>query len=82
MGADSRCGGFFVVGVVDAEAGEDVQGMLPVCAGQFELVQGVVGVGEAVVSAGLIAGLVQFGGEREGVMVVGEGGLGVAVGVL
>ena len=82
MGADGRDGGFLVVGVVDAEAGEDVQGVLPVCAALLGLVQRVVGVGEPVVGAGLVVGLVQFGGEREGLVVVGEGGIGVAGGVV
>jgi hypothetical protein len=37
VGADGRDRGFPVVGAVDAEAGEDVQGVLPVCAGLFGL---------------------------------------------
>ena len=61
-----------VVGLVEAEAGEDVQGVLPVFAGLLGLVQRVVGMGEPVVGAGLIVGLVQFGREREGLVVVGK----------
>ena len=82
MGADGRDRGFRVVGVGHPEAGEDVQGELPVRAGLFGLVQRVVGVGEPVVGAGLIVGLVQFGGEGEGLAVVGEGGRRIAGGVV
>jgi hypothetical protein len=57
VGADGRDRGFFVVGVVDAEVGEDVRGVLPVCAGLLGLVQRVAGVGESVVGAGLIVRL-------------------------
>src|SRR5215813_5115313 len=49
--ADGRDGGFLVLGVVDVEPGEDVQGVLPVCAGLLWLVQRVVGVGESIVGA-------------------------------
>jgi len=42
MGADGRDVGFLVGGVVGPEAGEDFQGVLPVCAGPLVLLQGVV----------------------------------------
>jgi hypothetical protein len=38
VGADGRDGGFRVVGVVDAEAVEDIEGVLPVCARLLMLV--------------------------------------------
>jgi hypothetical protein len=75
-GCDAR---FFVFGMVGAEADEDVQGVLPVCAGLLILVQGVVG--EPVMGAGLVVGLAEFGGER-GPVVVGDGGVRVAGDVL
>ena len=74
--------GFFVVGVVDAAVGEDVQGVLPVRAGLLGFVQGAVGVGESVVGARLVVGVAQRGGEGEGPPVVGKCGLRVAGGVL
>lgn len=49
VAADGHGVGFLVVGVVDAEAGEDVQGVLPVCAGPLGLVQRVMGLGESIV---------------------------------
>ena len=61
MSADVRHGGLDIVGLVDAEAGEDVQGLLPVLAGFVVPVQGVMGVGQAVVGTGLIGGLGQIG---------------------
>ena len=63
MGADGGGGdaGFF--GVVGADAGEQVQGGLPVVAGLVGVTQGVVGVGESVVDAGLVGGLVELDGE-------------------
>jgi hypothetical protein len=70
--ADGRGRGFLVAGVVDAEPGEDVQGVLPVCAGQLVLVERVVGMGEAVVGARLIVRLAYLVGERERPVVVGE----------
>jgi hypothetical protein len=81
VGVDSGDRGFLVLGVVDADVGEDVEGVLPVCAGRFGLVQGAVGVGESVVGAGLVLGLAQFAGERESLLVVGKGILRVADGV-
>jgi hypothetical protein len=45
VGVDGRNSGLFLVGVVDAEPGEDVQGLLPVCAGLLGLAQRVVGMG-------------------------------------
>jgi hypothetical protein len=53
-----------------------------VCAGLLSVVQPVVGVREPVVGAGLVVGLVHLGGELEGLVVVGEGGIGVAAGVV
>jgi hypothetical protein len=82
MGADGRDGGFLVVGVVDTDVDEDIQGVLPVGAGSFRLVQCMVGVGGPVVGAGAVEGLVELGGERQGMIVVGEGGVGVAGGVV
>jgi hypothetical protein len=78
VGADGRDRSFVVLGVVDAEAGEDIEGVLPVGAGLLGLVQCVVGVGESAVGAGLVVELVQFGRELEGPVVVGEGGIGMA----
>jgi hypothetical protein len=43
VGTDGGCGGFLVLGVVDAEACEDVQGVVPVAVGLLKLVQHVVG---------------------------------------
>jgi hypothetical protein len=57
VGADVGDAGFDVLGVVGAEADENVQGVSPVPAGPVVVVEGVVGVGEAVVSAGMIFGL-------------------------
>lgn len=82
MGADGRDVGFLVGGVVGPEAGEDFQGVLPVCAGPLVLVQGVVCVGDSVVGARLVLGLTEFGGGREGLAVVVEGGPRVARGVV
>lgn len=45
VGVDGRDVCFFVFGVVGADAGEDVQGVLPVLAGWLVLVEGVIGVG-------------------------------------
>ena len=81
VGADGRDRCFYVLSAIYAETGEDVQGVLPVCAGLLGLVQRVVCVGEAVVGAGLIARLVQFDGERECVAMVRECGVRVAGGV-
>ncbi|GAA5180061.1 hypothetical protein GCM10023322_11500 [Rugosimonospora acidiphila] len=72
---DGRDGGFF--GVVDAKTGEDIEGVLPVCAGLFRLAQRQVGAGEPVMGAGLVVGLAQFGGEHQRLVVMGEGGLRV-----
>ena len=80
MGADGRDRGF-VVGPVNAEPREDVQGMLPVRAGLLRLVQRVVGAGEPVVGAGLIVGLVHPGSQRESPVVVGNCVIRVAGGV-
>src|SRR5262245_5884412 len=52
------------------------------CAGLLVLVQRVVGMGEPVLGPGLIDGLAQFGGEREGPTVVVECCIGVTGGVL
>jgi hypothetical protein len=82
VGADGRDRGFLLLGLIDAEAGKDVQGVLPVGARLFGLVECVVGVGEPVVGAGLVVGLVQFDGEREGLVVVGERGIRIAGGVV
>jgi hypothetical protein len=82
VGADGRDGGLLVLGVVDLEADEDVQRVLPVCVGPLMLAQFLMGVGEPVVGPGLILRLVQLGGEGEGLVVVGEGGGGVAGGVV
>ena len=82
VGADGRDGRLLVLGMVDVEADEDVQRVLPVRAGPLMLAQFLMGVGEPVVSPGLIFRLVQFGGEREGMVVVGEGGGGVTGGVV
>lgn len=72
------CNGGLLVDVVDDEAGEDVHGALPVCTGPLMLVQRLVGVGEPVVGTGLVVGLAQLGGEREGLPVVSEGHFRVA----
>jgi hypothetical protein len=45
VGADARDGGLDVFGVADAEAGEEVQGLLPMLAGLVVLVEGVVSMG-------------------------------------
>ena len=82
MGADGRDRGLLLVGVVNADTGEDVQGVLPVGAGLLVPVQRVVGVGEPVVGASLVLGLAQFAGEREGLGVVGEGDIGMAGGMV
>jgi len=37
VGTDGRGGGFLVVGAVDVDVGEEVQGVLPVFAGLFVL---------------------------------------------
>jgi hypothetical protein len=55
--ADGRGCGFLVVGMVDADAGEDIQGVLPVLAGPLDFLAGMVGVGEPVVGAGLVVRL-------------------------
>lgn len=55
--ANVRDGSFLVVGVVGAEADEYVHGTLPVLAGMPVLVQGVVGVSDTIVSAGLVGRL-------------------------
>ena len=81
MSTDGRRGGFLVVGAVDADVGEDVQGVLPVFAGLFVLVEGVVGVGEPVVGAGLIEGLAHLARQGERLIVVGDGCIRVAGGV-
>lgn len=73
VGLDGSDAGFFVVGVVDAEAVESVQGVLPVLAGRSQLVQGMVGVGKPVVGAGLVMRLVECAGQRERLVVVGDG---------
>jgi hypothetical protein len=57
VGSDHGGRGLLIIGVVDAEVGEGVQGVLPMCAGLLVLVDGVVGVGEPVVGAGLVVGL-------------------------
>jgi hypothetical protein len=82
VSTDCRGGGFLVVRIVGAELGEQVQGMLPVLAGLYVLVEGVMGVGESVVGAGLVGGLAQLAGEGERPFVVGDGGIRVAGGVL
>ena len=81
MSADGRSGGFLVVAAVDAEAGEDVQGVLPVFAGSLVLVERVVGVGQSVVGAGLIDRLSQLALQSERLIVVGNSGIRVAGGV-
>jgi hypothetical protein len=73
VSTDGRSGGFLVVGAVDADFGEDVQGVLPVFAGLFVLAESVVGVGEPVVGAGLVEGLAQLGRQGERPIVVGNG---------
>ncbi len=82
MGADGRDAGFDVLGVIGTEAGEDVQGVLPVLAGLLGPAFGVVGVGEAVVGASLIARLGQVGGQLERLLVVDEREVGPAGGVM
>src|SRR6266487_4591763 len=46
--------GAYLVGFGYAEFGIDVQGVLPLAAGLLDVAGGVVGMGEAVVSAGLL----------------------------
>jgi hypothetical protein len=82
VGVDS-CGSDVVVfGVVGAEAGEDVQGLCPVLAGPFPLVQCVVGAGETVVGAGLIGGLTETRCEVERPLVACERLIRAAGGVV
>jgi hypothetical protein len=49
VGADGRDRCFYVLSAIYAETGEDVQGVLPVCAGPLGLVQRVMGLGESIV---------------------------------
>jgi hypothetical protein len=72
----------FLVGAVDSEAGENVEGVLPVCAGLLRFKQGVVGMSESVVRAGLVVGLAQFRGEGKGLVVVSDRGVRVSSGVM
>lgn len=81
MGLDGGEVGFLVVGVVDAELGEDVQGVLPLLAGLLVLVQGVIVLGEPVVGASLILGVAQVARQRERLIMVGDGLIRVARGV-
>src|SRR6476646_527283 len=49
--ADVGDAGLHLVGLVDAEAGEDVQRLLPVMGGAEVVAEGVAGMGHAVVGA-------------------------------
>ena len=60
---DRRGGDVEFFGVVGADASEQVQSGFPVVAGLVGGAQGVVGVGESVVGAGLVRGLVEIDGE-------------------
>ena len=82
MGPDGVDGGLFVVGGVHTEAVEEVQGALPMSAGKLGLVQRVVGVGDPVMGARLIGGLVKLNGERERLVVVAESGFRATGGVV
>ena len=52
-----------VVGVGDAEVGVEGQGVVPVMASLVEIAGDLVGVGEAVVSAGMLVPLANLGGQ-------------------
>ena len=65
MGAHARNVDLDVVGVVGAEFGEDIDGLLPVQPGLFVLLQVVMGVGEAIVCPGLVWCLGNFGRELQ-----------------
>ena len=82
MGSDGRHRGLLVIGVVEPEAAEKVERAVPMRTGQVGLVQRAVGVSEPIVGAGLVVGLVQLDGQGEGVVMVGEGGVGAAGGVV
>ena len=81
MGADVGDASFDVRRVVDAEVGEDPQSVFPVSAGQVEVVEGVVSVGEAVVGAGLVCGLHEVGSMLERLLEVDKCEIGAASGV-
>ena len=62
MGANRRGGDVGFFGAVGADAGEQVQGGVPVRPRTAGVVQSRVGVDEAVMGAGLVGGLVEFDG--------------------
>src|SRR5262245_61526388 len=70
-----------LVGLRCAEIGVQGQSELVVLARTGGVAEGVVGVAEAGVGAGLLVGVGGVGGDREGGGVVGEGIGGAAVGV-
>lgn len=82
MSADGRGGDVGVIGVVGAHAGEQVQGGLPVMASLARVAQGQMGVGQSVVSADTVGGLVEFEGEVQGFLVVAQRVAVVAGGVV
>jgi len=69
-------------GAAGAEAGEDVQGVVPVLSGPVMLIECVVGVGKAVVSAGLVCGLGEVGGVLKRLLMVDQRDVGVARAVM
>ena len=77
---DGRGVGLLVVSVVDAEVSEDVKGVLPVSARVLEPAEGVVGMSEPVVGAGLVHGLTEVARYGQRQLVVDDGCIGVAGG--
>ncbi len=65
-----------------AKAGQDVQGQLPVLARQVFAAAGAVGVGQAVVGAGLIGQLRQIRRQLKGLPVVAQGKVWAAGGLV
>lgn len=57
VSTDRHSGGL-LIGVIDAKADEQVERVLPVCAGLLVLVKGLMCVSEPVVGSGLVVGLV------------------------
>ncbi len=62
-----------VVGFGDAEVGVEGQGVMPVMASLVDIAGDLVGVGEAVVCAGMLVWLTDLAGQGQGRSLVGEG---------